>query len=175
MDDYAKFFLMRIRARESDFSDVSSRMSFKVECENFEWYLKHVYPLQLDPLAAVGQGKLRNVKFATKCVEMTKTNVKIEDCRNKPEQFIVLSENSELRRDDFCLSRRSSGIIKFDYCMNIESQQLWSYNNVTKQLFHMGADECLAIDTENDLALAGCGENAAEQKWTFEYAKHVHY
>lgn len=55
MDEYKKYFLnQRPQANNVDYGDVSDRVSLRkrLSCKSFQWYLKHIYPEQVNlPMA----------------------------------------------------------------------------------------------------------------------------
>ncbi|KAG5672039.1 hypothetical protein PVAND_002201 [Polypedilum vanderplanki] len=175
MDDYAKFFLMRIHARENDYTDVSMRLFKKEECKSFKWYLQNIYPSQFDVAEAIAQGKMRNSKFNAICLEMNAQSYKLEKCRDRREQFIVLTDKNELRRDDYCLSLHKNGQIKLDYCFGLESEHVWQYDKNSHFLKHTLVQNCLSIDIEsNSLIMENCSDSIVQQ-WTFDFIKNFHY
>ncbi|KAF6209672.1 hypothetical protein GE061_015421 [Apolygus lucorum] len=60
MDEYAKYYYMRIGNDLGDYGDVSSRKSLrdKLGCKSFKWYLDHVFPELFIPGDAVASGEV---------------------------------------------------------------------------------------------------------------------
>lgn len=176
MDEYAQFYHMRIHASENDLVDVSERKLLRkqLNCHDFKWYLKNIYPAQIDPSKALAQGKLRN-KVSKKCIEVESSAVRLETCyKNRDNQFLLLSDDNELRRENLCLYF-TKGKVTSSYCIRNLKGSNWSYLTSSNQVFHNDTKKCLTADNDNVLKLDDCDSSIARQRWSFEYIKNVHY
>lgn len=179
MDDYAKFYFMRIHVNKDELPDVSERKILRdnLKCHDFRWYLENIYPSQIDPSKAHAQGIVRN-KIVKKCIEILPSKVILEKChKGRSNQFLILSGNNEIRRDNFCLYH-SEGKVKCAYCnaqSKLKSDHLWIYLNYTNQIYHNNTRKCLTVGNKNILKLSDCDSTAVRQRWFFEYVKNIHY
>lgn len=176
MDEYAQFFYMRMTINENDFADdVSDRKLLRtnLKCHDFDWYLKNVYPSQINPLNAIGQGKISN-KISKTCIEIDSSEVKLHECRkNRNSQFLMMSEDGRIRRNEYCLyySKRK---VKSDYCTTHLTTNEWSYFKFSSQIYHNESGMCLTVSKQKVLVLKDC-DSSQQQKWRFEFVNYVHY
>ncbi len=132
MDDYKRFYYMHRRELNGkDYGDVSSRREIrkKLKCHDFKWFLDNVYPEKFildENVHAYGEVRNRNGNTLI-CLDTLGKNERgsielgVYFCQSgaSESQFFSLSNNDELRREDFCChgSKNDGSIImrKFFY------------------------------------------------------------
>ncbi|KAF6209675.1 hypothetical protein GE061_015424 [Apolygus lucorum] len=178
MDEYAKYYYMRIGNDLGDYGDVSSRKSLrdKLGCKSFKWYLDHVFPELFIPGDAVASGEVRNLGYgANTCLDSParKTNlhkaVGLYPCHKLGgNQYWMLSKEGEIRRDEACLDYAGQDVILYP-CHGSRGNQLWFYIPETNTIQHGSSKKCLAISSNRQkLLMEECNSSAAQQRWRFD-------
>uniref|UniRef100_A0A8L8KSH1 Polypeptide N-acetylgalactosaminyltransferase n=1 Tax=Heligmosomoides polygyrus TaxID=6339 RepID=A0A8L8KSH1_HELPZ len=137
MDDYKQFFYKMVpSARNVDPGDVSGRRQLRanLQCKNFEWYLRNIYPEAPLPYDFISLGSISN-KESAKCLDtMAKKDgpVSLQTCHGAGgNQAWALTERGEVRADDLCLS--SGAAFSIDNLARLERCNVASPN--TKHIF----------------------------------------
>ncbi|XP_048371923.1 probable polypeptide N-acetylgalactosaminyltransferase 8 [Sphaerodactylus townsendi] len=84
-----------------DFGDVSSRKELrkKLNCKNFEWYIKNVYPTLLPQLTIVAYGMMKNTLSKDICVDqgpVTENTPIMYGCHGYNSQFVFYHSTGEI-------------------------------------------------------------------------------
>uniref|UniRef100_A0A146LKK0 Polypeptide N-acetylgalactosaminyltransferase n=1 Tax=Lygus hesperus TaxID=30085 RepID=A0A146LKK0_LYGHE len=178
MDEYAKYYYMRIGNDLGDYGDVSSRKSLrdKLGCKSFKWYLDSVFPELFIPGDAVASGEVRNLGYgANTCLDSParKTNlhkaVGLYPCHKLGgNQYWMLSKEGEIRRDEACLDYAGQDVILYP-CHGSRGNQLWFYIPETNTIQHGSSKKCLAIASNRQkLLMEECNSSAPQQRWRFD-------
>lgn len=112
MDDYAVFFSYATGFDKVEYGDITDRVKLResLKCNDFEWYLKNVYPQRTIPSEGISFGSIQNLGFGgQKCLsgyaERKSTDVKVKTCHGKGrDQFWMYDANGVIERDNYCLS-----------------------------------------------------------------------
>ncbi|XP_072040077.1 LOW QUALITY PROTEIN: polypeptide N-acetylgalactosaminyltransferase 10-like [Amphiura filiformis] len=179
------------------FGDISKQLALKerLQCKNFTWFLtevapdilQHYPPVEPDPGA---QGYLKHIEsgLCFTIIRARTTEFKIQTCESRDmreggRQYFTLSWH-----DDFRRGSKSKDCIDFPYyqpgtepniypCHGGRGNQLWTYNQEHKLIYHPVSKLCLASDTGTSnnraIIMTKCQRSNAAQKWDFEraYAK----
>ncbi|KAK5980352.1 hypothetical protein GCK32_004653 [Trichostrongylus colubriformis] len=140
MDHYKQFFYKMVpAARNVDPGDVSARRQLRanLQCKNFEWYLRNIYPEAPLPYDYKSLGAIVNQgnKLCLDTMGKKDGPVAMQNCHGAGgNQAWSLTERGEIRSDDLCLS--SGG---FDSVARIERCNVASPS--TKHLFKYNHEE----------------------------------
>ena len=183
MDDYKRFYYMHRRELiGKDYGDVSSRREIrkKLKCHDFKWFLDNVYPEKFildENVHAYGEVRNRNGNTLI-CLDTLGKNERgsielgVYFCQSgaSESQFFSLSNNDELRREDFCChgSKTDGSIIMMSDCSG-NSNEKWTHKK-GGQIIHVDSGLCLDVtEVKNGEfpRLNRCNSNKPGQKWEF--------
>ncbi|XP_014673651.1 PREDICTED: N-acetylgalactosaminyltransferase 7-like, partial [Priapulus caudatus] len=176
LDDYKDFFYDRIMYDLGDFGDVSSRKKLreKLQCKNFDWYLKNIYPEQFIPSEAVASGEIRNLgDGAMYCVDAARRpkggQVHAFPCHGmRGRQFWQMSREGELRRDDACMDYTGEDVVVYP-CHGERGNQYWEYDPQVRLIHHPKTSRCLQLAADHDVVTVNrCNPSNPLQQWVLE-------
>lgn len=111
MDDYAVFFNFATGFDKVDFGDISGRLKIKndLNCKNFRWYLKNVYPQRTIPDEGIAYGEIKNLGYGGKmCLNgkavKEQKDVKMKGCHGHGRDQFWMYNEGEIERDNYCLT-----------------------------------------------------------------------
>ncbi|PIO60011.1 ricin-type beta-trefoil lectin domain protein, partial [Teladorsagia circumcincta] len=176
MDHYKQFFYKMVpSARNVEAGDVSGRRQLRtnLQCKNFEWYLKNIYPEAPLPYDYKSLGAIANQETKLCLDTMAKKDgpVGLQACHGAGgNQAWSLTERGEIRSDDLCLS--SSGLdnlVRLERC-NVASpntKHLFKYDYENKHLVHVKTRFCVTAANGKEVVVRPCNFSA-EQNWALE-------
>ncbi|KAK6024854.1 glycosyltransferase, group 2 family protein, partial [Ostertagia ostertagi] len=144
-----------------------------LQCKNFEWYLKNIYPEAPLPYDYKSLGAIANQETKLCLDTMAKKDgpVGIQACHGAGgNQAWSLTERGEIRSDDLCLS--SSGLdnlVRLERC-NVASpntKHLFKYDYENKHLVHVKTRFCVTAANGKEVVVRPCNFSA-EQNWALE-------
>ncbi|XP_042879499.1 polypeptide N-acetylgalactosaminyltransferase 1-like [Penaeus japonicus] len=188
MDDYKRlFYLYRPELQNAEWGDISERKELRnrLRCKSFKWYLDNIYPEKyiLDE-DVVAFGRLRN--NASKpdiCLDNLQRNEKsaydmgVYNCHNfvASSQFVSMSKNGELRREDVCaevpiFSTHLVEKVRMVRCHGQRGNQEWLLSK-TGHIIHKATNKCLDRGDKqamDDVFVTNCA-NTRTQQWWFDH------
>ncbi|THD23572.1 Polypeptide N-acetylgalactosaminyltransferase [Fasciola hepatica] len=173
MDDYRGFYYEQFNNELGDFGNVSDRKAIreKLKCHDFQWYLDNVYPELFLPSRALASGDIESYSDSV-CLDAP-TDAKDQSnvvrtlrChRQRGNQFWLLSEAGEIRRDDRCFDSgvRPKSLGLFD-CHGLGGNQRFTYEQ-DETIRH--GDQCVEYDgLDKPIVFKPC-DGSVRQKWKF--------
>ncbi|XP_061548176.1 polypeptide N-acetylgalactosaminyltransferase 3 isoform X2 [Phycodurus eques] len=186
MDEYKEIFYRRNQqakqmAKDKTFGDISKRIDLRerLQCKNFSWYLKNVYPEVFMPdLNPLRFGAVKNVGKDS-CLDAGENNEGGKHLIMYPchglggNQYFEFSTHHDIRHNiqkELCL-HGAEGAVKLEACQYkggntvVDPEQKWELKD--NQLFYMPRRKvCLSARFENP-ALAPCDPSDRYQLWSF--------
>ncbi|CAJ0584898.1 unnamed protein product, partial [Mesorhabditis spiculigera] len=152
MDDYKYLHYERHNNRTYGHGDVSARLELRknLGCNDFKWYLEHVYPDQYVPHNLQAKGEIRNYGGEPHlCVESIIRGSREPDYEVVPvhchllgeNQFFELTANGEIRRDVSCLEQVGN-VLRARFCDG-RSTQKFTHDRENGHLKNEGSGQCL--------------------------------
>ncbi|XGW17875.1 hypothetical protein V3C99_002467 [Haemonchus contortus] len=176
MDHYKQFFYKTVpAARNIDPGDVSGRKQLRnnLQCKNFEWYLKNIYPEAPLPYDYKSLGAIANQGTRLCLDTMGKKDgpVGIQTCHGSGgNQAWSLTGRGEIRSDDLCLSSSSlDNLVRLERC-NVASsntKHLFKYDSENKQLIHVKTRYCVTASDGKEVVVRPCNFSP-DQTWALE-------
>lgn len=172
LDDYKRFYHARIGFKLTDFGDVSDRKLIRdrLKCKSFQWFLDTIYPELFIPSKAVASGDIENFE-SPHCIDAPTPGgdsgthiVKMWPCHKQGgNQFWLISQENEVRRDDFCWdSGVSVGQIALFSCHGMRGNQEFIYND---DYTIQQRSQCVEmLSNKTGLILTTCN-GSPNQKW----------
>ncbi|XP_049882423.1 uncharacterized protein LOC126378274 [Pectinophora gossypiella] len=202
MDDYKElFYLHRPDLRNNrKVGDVSPRQRLRaqLQCNSFEWYLRHVYPEKFIPVRGFGYGRFRNpasgLCLDTMQREEEGSPLGVFTCHDtmQTSQYLTLTSSGQLRDELRCIQLQPSktptsgivGTLVMSRCDPNDYNQVWRYTH-NEHLVHVKTGLCVelhlrdAADTPTaELRARHCRDNGSEysrarsqQRWTIDYSE----
>uniref|UniRef100_A0AAF5D725 Polypeptide N-acetylgalactosaminyltransferase n=2 Tax=Strongyloides stercoralis TaxID=6248 RepID=A0AAF5D725_STRER len=183
MDNYIEFYLQKVpSARYIKTGDISERLKYKeqLNCKNFDWYLKNVYPELKVPKNSINEHY--NFRKNTHCLDSLGETKEgsvpgIYPCHkdggNQEWIFNIQSNKISNVGNSLCLEINSEGNLFHVKCnLSINRWQFIKINGLIKQ-----QNFCLALienlETESDVTVSAvralpCNKNDPQQKWSIE-------
>ncbi|KAK6182543.1 hypothetical protein SNE40_010199 [Patella caerulea] len=172
MDEYKRFFYAaRPSSRMQAFGDISERRNLRVKlhCENFRWYLEHVYPnLKLPVSDELAYG---HIKQGDHCIDLDPGQLpvitKLRFCsESKMAQDWSWRRKGIIVSNGMCLT--SDPLVTHDYVVvqfcNYGDNQRW-YRHL-KQIVHESTGLCIdSHDSGKGLIVADCDDSLDTQQW----------
>ncbi|EDQ85941.1 uncharacterized protein MONBRDRAFT_38577 [Monosiga brevicollis MX1] len=176
MDDYAFIVheALGIKPEQLEqMGDISDMLELRdrLQCKNFDWYLKNVYPESIitDRADIKALGMIKN-PASNQCLDTLQKSwadspVGVYGCHGQGSQrFLTLSKTHEIRpvaNLELCLTSR----LTITWCEASRDAKFEFTPAGLVQNKHNG--RCLRVDETPKLAFADCDENDARQKWIF--------
>lgn len=187
MDQWSNFyFKMNPSANKIRNSiNVTSRKSLRerLHCQDFQWYLKNVWPEHFLPDEDRFFGKIRNRKTG-KCIQKPNAKNAIQQPVGKAQlgecvfeiyskQYLMYTKQGYIMMDEsVCLDspeeRKESSVMIL--ACNEFTRQKWKYDIKTSHLIHANTKFCLDIPSKinvDSLTLQPC-EKKSSQEWLLE-------
>lgn len=173
LDDFKDYYFMRLNYQLGDYGDVSERKALreKLQCKSFKWYLNNIYPELFVPGESIASGEIRN-KDRSMCAD---ANTDTESGRSQPvsvypchgqggNQFWLLSNSNEMRRDEYCWDTPDGIQIKIYGCHGGKGHQEFIYRN-DDTIYNPNFQKCVEMTYDaQGLQLAVCNDQP-RQKW----------
>ncbi|VDO61455.1 unnamed protein product [Haemonchus placei] len=144
-----------------------------MQCKNFEWYLKNIYPEAPLPYDYKSLGAIANQGTRLCLDTMGKKDgpVGIQTCHGSGgNQAWSLTGRGEIRSDDLCLSSSSlDNLVRLERC-NVASsntKHLFKYDNENKQLIHVKTRYCVTASDGKEVVVRPCNFSP-DQTWALE-------
>ncbi|XP_019879410.2 polypeptide N-acetylgalactosaminyltransferase 35A [Aethina tumida] len=158
MDDYKDHFLKHNKLRQStDFGDVSSRIQLRKElkCQDFDWYIKHVYPELILPTDDEARLKKKWAAVESKDYQPWHSRK-----RNYTGQFQIRLSNSTLCIESVQGFKTKGSELVLKNCMRSKSQ-IW-YETDRHELV---LAQLLCLQAKPRPILYKCHEMGGDQEW----------
>ncbi|XP_007888017.1 polypeptide N-acetylgalactosaminyltransferase 3 [Callorhinchus milii] len=185
MDDYKRIFYRRNQpakkiASEKTYGDITQRLELKqhLQCKNFTWYLKNVYPEVFIPdLFPIYHGAIKNLGSGT-CLDAGENNqggkgIIMYACHGLGgNQYFEYTHTHEIRHNidkELCI-HNLQGAAMLEECARkgqktvVSPQQTWEVQDA--QLVNPASNLCLAT-REGKPYIAPCSPSDQYQKWMF--------
>ncbi|VDL62622.1 unnamed protein product [Nippostrongylus brasiliensis] len=108
MDHYKEFFYKMVpSARRVDAGDLTSRreLRYNLQCKNFEWYLRNIYPEAPLPYDYLSLGTISSENRCLDTMAKKDGPVAVQPCHGGGgNQAWSYTERGEIRSDDLCLT-----------------------------------------------------------------------
>ncbi|CAL1606123.1 unnamed protein product [Knipowitschia caucasica] len=188
MDDFKKIFYRRNQnaasmASQNQYGDISERLTLreKLQCKNFTWYLKTVYPEAFIPdLDPVKFGPIRN-SGSKSCLDVGENNqggkaLIMYQCHNMGgNQYFEYTSHRELRHNigkQLCLHANAlPDVVKIEECwlkgkgtiLGPNQEWVFTEENLLK---NPQSGKCLRLDG-GQILMDSCNAADLFQHWTF--------
>ncbi|MCL4129950.1 UNVERIFIED_CONTAM: hypothetical protein GTU68_042670 [Idotea baltica] len=191
MDEWAKFyFKMNPEAeRMSHTVSVKERrlLRKKLQCHDFEWYLKNVWENNFFPGHDRVFGKIRHANVG-KCLQRPQSPggsiyptgpAVLKECVIElyaPQSFVFTKKGFIMTDESVCLNAPDAHTsrepqVRITPCSE-EERQRWTYKDATSQVIHLSSGLCLDLpskDNPETLSLQTCDGSSKRQKWSFQH------
>ncbi|CAF1256559.1 unnamed protein product [Adineta steineri] len=182
MDEYKRlYYVHRGDLKGKDYGDVEDRRAIRtrLNCHSFKWYLENVFPEKFIPdenVLAYGEVKNLNSHLCLDTVgkdEKGTIPLSVYSCQSggSANQYLSLTKDYQLRREDGCAVTSDSVSIILTNCNHSDHNQTWTHvNNGT--LVHHPSNLCLDIgglSSNDQIKLKKCEPNKLSQQWLFRH------
>ncbi|XP_055872598.1 polypeptide N-acetylgalactosaminyltransferase 5-like isoform X2 [Biomphalaria glabrata] len=164
MDEYKNYYYERFSYDLGEYGDVSARKELRknLNCKNFEWYVKNVYPDLFVPGDALASGEIRS-KAKPMCIDSPADHhnyhkpVNMWQCHNQGgNQYWMLSKLGEIRRDEGCLDYSGGEDVIIYPCHGQKGNQEWIYKE-DNTLMHANTHKCAEVSVDGKkLTMRSC-------------------
>ena len=182
MDQYIDLFFMNRPDLKynPDVGDITHRQMLrkKLQCKNFDWFLRNVYPEKFVPTQNVqAYGRIKSAH-----------NICLDDLQNNNEQrfklgvygchggsltksqFFSFTLDGVLRNEGSCATLVRN-LIEMVPCQHNDSKEKWT-KTPEGHLIHIGSGLCLdskGLQNKDHIQVAACERDSETQIWTIEH------
>ncbi|XP_003225968.2 polypeptide N-acetylgalactosaminyltransferase 4 [Anolis carolinensis] len=191
MDDYKEHFYNRNPpARKENFGDLSERklLRKKLQCNNFDWYLKNIFPNLHVPEDRPGwHGAIRSMGISSECLDYnspehnpTGAHVSLFGCHGQGgNQFFEYTVNQEIRFNsvtELCAEvPEQKDFVGMRTCPKdgtfIPETIKWQFRE-DGTIYHPHSAKCLSAyrtpEGRADIQMTACNAGDKNQAWKFE-------
>ncbi|XP_064647389.1 polypeptide N-acetylgalactosaminyltransferase 13-like isoform X2 [Lineus longissimus] len=175
MDEWKDFYYKinpGVKAGDGGNTDVRKSLREKLQCHDFRWYLKNIYPESQMPLDYVSLGEVKN-KATGLCLDSmgrkSSENVGLVNCHGMGgNQVFSYTKKKAFQTDDLCLDVSAiGGPVKLFTCHGLGGNQLFVYDKATLHIKHVNSNQCLdrPSPTQRDAPAVGPCTNSESQQW----------
>ncbi|KAG2459554.1 polypeptide N-acetylgalactosaminyltransferase 3 isoform X2 [Polypterus senegalus] len=187
MDDYKEIFYRRNQqaaqmSKEKSFGDISKRLELRnrIQCKDFSWYLKNVYPeVFLPDLNPVQFGSVKNIGKGS-CLDAGENNEGGKQLIMYPchglggNQYFEYSTHEEIRHNiqkELCLHGTAGAAVRLEECQykgrdtRVAGEEKWALRE-NRLFVNPASNTCLSAHQEHP-SLAPCNPSDAFQQWVF--------
>lgn len=176
------FYALTPKYRTVQYGSIEDRLSLKksLKCNDFNWYLKHVYPGHILPQNYQHLGQIVNKKTGL-CLDNSAVGEKkklgsritADSCQtDNMSQIVMLNSYDQLQHDRYCLTPQGEdNFVSLELCelgktTNARRQE-WSYNKENEHLIHARTKQCLTSSqkvtgTKQFLMIQNCSDRDAQ-------------
>eukprot|EP00105_Crassostrea_gigas_P035185 XP_019919333.1 PREDICTED: polypeptide N-acetylgalactosaminyltransferase 5-like [Crassostrea gigas] len=160
---------------QGDYGDVTDRKKLRerLQCHNFDWFVKNVYPDLFVPGEAIASGEILS-KAKPMCIDSAVDNrnyhkpVNMWPCHNQGgNQFWMLSKNGEIRRDDGCLDYSGGESVIVYPCHGQKGNQEWQYRE-DNSIYHANTQKCMETSVDGQKLTMKTCTGIDRQIWTWK-------
>ncbi|CAG9531035.1 unnamed protein product [Cercopithifilaria johnstoni] len=180
LGDYKYLYLRKVpSARYVNFGDIAARLDLKkrLQCKDFDWYLKEIYPELTIP--SKEQGRYLTFRQGKLCIDSlgkqtVLSSVGIYRCHGTGgNQEWVLNEKLGILKSPYsnlCITDDENGKLILHHCNMTRGR--WILDEINGRL--LKNDHCTALllssshDRDNVLVLMPCDVTDERQRWIFE-------
>ncbi|KAM4026607.1 polypeptide N-acetylgalactosaminyltransferase 4-like [Anomaloglossus baeobatrachus] len=191
MDGYKEHFYNRNPpARKEKYGDISDRklLRDKLQCENFDWYLRHVFPDLHVPEDRPGwHGAIRSMGITSECLDYnapdhnpTGAHLSLFGCHGQGgNQFFEYTTNREIRFNsvtELCAEvPEHQTYVGMRHCPKdgglMPQNIIWEFR-LDGTIYHPNSDKCLSSyrtsEGRGDVQMQPCNALEKNQLWKFE-------
>ncbi|XP_069111699.1 polypeptide N-acetylgalactosaminyltransferase 5-like [Argopecten irradians] len=170
LDDFKYYYYDRIGHKLGDYGDVSERKKIRenLQCHDFNWFLKNIYPELFIPGEALASGQIKNAEKPI-CIDgkggygAKPSEVIPYVCHGQGgNQYWMLSKTNEILRDSSCIDYNTQ-LFVFP-CHKLKGTQLWLYRN-DNTIYHPFSDRCITLSYDSSrLSMEPC-TGRPNQQW----------
>ncbi|ESP04280.1 hypothetical protein LOTGIDRAFT_136535, partial [Lottia gigantea] len=130
-DDY-KYKFVNQKGNMDPFGDISERVKLreKLQCNDFEWYRRNIFPEMYFPGSGVHYGNIQSVAEPNICIDGGKLKrsepILPYPCHGEENQQWDYTESMQIRMRDLCVDL-SGGAFKTESCGGYDAQN-WKYH-----------------------------------------------
>ncbi|WKY00239.1 hypothetical protein Q1695_014804 [Nippostrongylus brasiliensis] len=178
MDHYKEFFYKMVpSARRVDAGDLTSRreLRYNLQCKNFEWYLRNIYPEAPLPYDYLSLGTISSENRCLDTMAKKDGPVAVQPCHGGGgNQAWSYTERGEIRSDDLCLTAGAAfstdKLVRLERCSVTISnpKHLFQYNKQTEQMVHVKTHRCMTASLGKEVELRDCDSFSPDQRWSLE-------
>ncbi|XP_064615484.1 putative polypeptide N-acetylgalactosaminyltransferase 9 [Liolophura sinensis] len=176
MDDYKHEVFERYGdvCNDRDVGNITDRLKIKekLQCKNFQWYMKNIAYMADVPKDVIAQGEIHNQGKPEQCLcaavggwsDPENLKVKTRQCQRRGyEEFWMITKSGLLRRDSRCvLYSATTKKLTHVECNDTNQHMKWNFT-MNNTLVHELSGKCLSL--RNDLTMEECSQGEELQQW----------
>ncbi|VDN02384.1 unnamed protein product [Thelazia callipaeda] len=180
LGDYKHLYFKQVpSARYVNFGNITARMDLKkrLDCKDFDWYLKEIYPELKIPTK--DDGRYLTFRQGNYCIDSlgkqtALSSISVYRCHGTGgnQEWVLNAKSGALRSpySKFCITDDNKGTLVLQYCNMTEGK--WSIDETNQRL--LKNNQCTALllggsqNGEDILALMPCDITDERQHWMFE-------